>query len=119
MDLFKGPTDMFGMALYNGISSKMEKDERYRKFISKLRENILVELDYYPILLKFEGNSFEVTREIKEKASVIMKINIQDFMDILDGKSSIISTFLKGKMKFKKGLTKILKVYRLFSNMIN
>lgn len=120
MDLFEGPTDVFGMAIYNSLKGKIDSDPKYEKFVNNLDENIIVDLDYYPILLKFEkGKEFEVIKDFDEKPTVKVKITIQNFLDILDGRSSIIKSFLKGQLKFKKGLLKIFKIYKLFSRMMS
>jgi len=117
MDLFQGPTDLFGIAIYHSLNKKMSEDEKYRDFIKSLKESIVIDLDYYPVMIKLTGGAPEVTRNI-DNPTVIVKINTQDFLNILDAKASIMGLFLKGKMKFKKGFFKLLKVYKLFSNMI-
>ena len=120
MDLFKGPTDIFGIALYYSINRKMEEDPDYRDFINNLNLRLIVELDYYPVFIKFEEGSFEISREI-EKGDVTLKMKAQNFMDIVDGKTSIIKTFLRGKMGFKpfyKLFTKLFTVYKIFSNIV-
>lgn len=120
MDVFEGPTDIFGMAIYHSLTEKMEENPKYRKFINKIEENILLELDYYPLMVKFGKDSLEITREIIEKPSVKVKIKAQDFLNIIDGKSTMIRTFLRGKMGLNfKGLLKIMKVYKIFSNIMS
>ncbi|MHA1378698.1 MAG: SCP2 sterol-binding domain-containing protein [Candidatus Helarchaeota archaeon] len=116
MDLFEGPTDIFGMALYNSLTDKVENDPKYREFVNNLNEKIVVDLDYYPVMLKFEKDHFEVTRKI-EDPTIKIKVSIQNYLNILEGKTSILGLFFKGKLKIKKGLTKILKVYKLFSKI--
>ncbi|HUY01125.1 MAG TPA: SCP2 sterol-binding domain-containing protein [Candidatus Deferrimicrobium sp.] len=120
MELFKGPTDIFGIAIYSSLIKKMEENPSYREFINKLNLNLVVELDYYPLMIAFKKDSFEITREI-EHPDVRIKIKTQDFLDIVDGKTSIIKTFFRGKMGFKpfyKIFTKLFTVYKIFSNMI-
>ena len=120
MEIWEGPTDMFGLAIYNGIASKMKESQKYRDFINKLDEfNILVELDYYPLMMRFKKGSFEVTRDISGKANVKLKVTLQDFLNIVDNKASIIGSFLKMKLRMTKGFTKLIKVFKLFSNMMN
>ena len=116
MDLFEGPMDVFGMALYNSINEKIEQNPKYREFVNNLEETIVVELDYYPLMIKFEKERFEVSREL-EKPTIKIKVSVQNYVNIIDRKSSIIGLFLKGKLKIKKGFTKIFKVYKLFSEM--
>ena len=116
LDLFEGPTDVFGMALYNSINERIEQNPKYREFVNNLEETIVVELDYYPIMIKFEKERFEVSRELK-KPTIKIKVSVQNYVNIIDGKSSILGLFLKGKLKIKKGFTKIFKVYKLFSEM--
>ncbi|MHA1299228.1 MAG: SCP2 sterol-binding domain-containing protein [Candidatus Helarchaeota archaeon] len=118
MDLFKGPTDVFGMAIYNSLSQKIEQDYKYRDFINDLNEKIVIEMDYYPLMIKFEENNFQVTRDIEEP-TIKLKIAVQDFLDIIDGKSSIIGLFLKRKLKIKKGMLKIFKIFKIFSKMMS
>ena len=117
MELFQGPTDLFGIAIHHSLSKKVGEDEKYRDFIKSLKERIVIDLDYYPVMIKLTGGAFEVTRNV-ENPTVIVKINTQDFLNILDAKASIMGLFLKGKMKFKRGFFKILKVYKLFSNLV-
>ncbi len=117
MEKYEGPTDIFGIAIYSALTRKMEEDPEYRAFIENLNMNLIVELDYYPLMIKFEKDKFTITRDI-EDPTVIVKINTQDFLDIVDGKSSIIRKFLGRKMKFKKGITKLFKVYKIFSKMM-
>jgi putative sterol carrier protein len=117
MDLFQGPTDIFGIAIYHALNKKMSENENYRGFVKSLNESIVIDLDYYPLMIKLAEGAVEVTRNI-ENPTVIVKINTQDFLNILDAKASIMGLFLKGKMKFKKGFFKLLKVYKLFSNMV-
>lgn len=121
MEEWNAPTDIFGFGVYRSIKNKMEKDAKYDAFINSLENfNIKVELDYYPIMLKFDKGDFEVTREISVKPSAIIKIKTQDFMNIIDEKSTIIRSFLTRKMKMNfKGLLKMLKIYKIFSNMMN
>ncbi len=118
MERFEGPTDVFGIGLYYSITSKMQADSKYQDFINNLTLNILLDLDYYPIMIKFKEKSLEITREI-EKADVILRVSAQDFLEILDEKTSIIRLFLRRRLKFKKGLLKILKVYKIFSGVIS
>lgn len=120
MEVYDGPTDVFGVAIYNALNEKMEQDPEYREFIHNLNLNLVVELDYYPFMLKFTKDSFEITREI-QKPDVTVKMKTQDFLDILDGKSSIIKTFLKGRMGFKplyKLFSKLMTVYKLFNKLV-
>ncbi|MBD3229145.1 MAG: hypothetical protein GF329_13235 [Candidatus Lokiarchaeota archaeon] len=130
MDLFEGPTDVFGMAIYNSLLDKVETDPKYEKFVQNLEEKVMVDLDYYSLLIKFEkGKEFEVIKkeEAEEKSpdnddikpTIRVKIKVQNFLDILEGKSSIIKSFLTGQLKFKKGFLKIYKVYKLFSKMMS
>ena len=119
MDLFEGPRDIFGMGIYHSLSSKMENNPKYRKFIENLEENIVLELDYYSLMMKFQEESLEIKKEYTEKPSVVIKIKIQDFLDIIDEKGSIITKFLGHKLVFKKGLKKIFKVYKIFSTILN
>ncbi|MHA1264394.1 MAG: SCP2 sterol-binding domain-containing protein [Candidatus Helarchaeota archaeon] len=120
MEIYEGPNDIFGVAIYNALNTKIEEDAEYRKFLEKLDLNLVIELDYYPFMIQFKKGRFEVTRNIQDP-DVTVKMKTQDFLDILDGKASIFSTFLKGKMGFKpiyKLFTKLLTVYKIFSNMI-
>lgn len=117
MDLFQGPTDLFGIAINNALNKKIGADQKYREFIKSLTENIVIDLDYYPLMIKFAGGKFEISRYI-ENPTVVVKINTQDFLNILDEKTSIMGLFLRGKMKFKKGFLKLLKVYKIFSKMV-
>ncbi len=120
MQVWEGPTDIFGYGVYRAITNKRISDPKYDEFINKLENlNIRVNLDYYPIMMKFDNGNFEVTRDVSDKPSVIIKIKTQDFMDIVDGKSSIIKSFLTFKMKMPKGITKMLKIYKIFSKMMN
>ena len=118
---WEGPTDIFGYAVYKSIIDKMERDFNYRDFINNLENlNIRINLDYYPIIMKFDKGYFEVSREISGNPSVIITIKTQDFMDIIDEKSTIIRSFLTRKMKMNfKGLLKMLTIYKIFSKMIN
>jgi putative sterol carrier protein len=117
MDLFQGPTDLFGIAINSALNKKIGADQKYREFIKSLKENVVVDLDYYPLMIKFGEGKFEVSRNI-ENPTVVVKINTQDFLNILDNKASIMGLFLRGKMKFKKGFLKLLKVYKIFSTMV-
>ena len=120
MEVWNAPTDMFGYGVYKSIMRKRESDPKYDEFINKLENlNIRVNLDYYPIMMKFDKGNFEVTRDVSDKPSVVIKIKTQHFMDIVDGKSSIIKSFLTFKMKMPKGITKMLKIYKIFSKMMN
>ena len=121
LEPWKGPTDIFGYGVYKAIIDKMERDPKYDKFINKLENlKIRINLDYYPIMMKFDKGNFEVTREISGNPSVIITIKTQDFMNIIDEKSTIIRSFLARKMKMNfKGLLKMLTVYKIFSNMMN
>ena len=121
MQVYEGPTDVFGVAIYNALNQKMDEDPDYRDFVNNLELNLVVELDYYPFMIKFTKDAFEVTREV-QKPDVIIKMKTQDFLDILDGRSSIMKTFLRGKMGFKpitKLFTKLMTVYKLFNNLIS
>jgi putative sterol carrier protein len=117
MDLFQGPTDIFGIAINSALNKKITADQKYREFIQSLKENLVIDLDNYPLMLKFGEGKFEITRNI-ENPTVIVKMNTQDFLNILDNRATIMGLFLRGKMKFKKGFLKLLKVYKIFSNMI-
>ena len=120
MQVWEGPTDIFGYGVYRSIKVKMETDPKYREFINKLENlNIRVNLDYYSIMMKFDKGNFEVTRDLSDKPSVIINIKTQDFMNIIDDKSTILRSFLTFKMKMKKGITKMFKIYKIFSKMMN
>ena len=118
MDLYEGPTDIFGMAVYQGLTTKMDEDPKYRKYINNLKGKIVIDLDYYPIMIKFEKDNFEITREI-EKSKPKLKISIQNFLGLSEGKSSMFGLFLSGKVKLNiKGYLNILKIYKIFNNMM-
>ncbi|MHA1893614.1 MAG: hypothetical protein ACTSX4_03835, partial [Candidatus Helarchaeota archaeon] len=68
---------------------------------------------------KFQKGSIEITRDVSSKANVILSTSAQHFMKIIDNKDTIIGSFLKFKMKLSKGFTKLFKVYKIFSNMMN
>jgi len=112
------PTDILGLAMHRVINKNINEDSNYKKFIEKLNENIVISTDYYDLMLKFKDGEFEVTREIKDP-TIIVKITIEEFFKIMDKKTSMMISFLKGRMKFKKGLFKVLKVYKLFSKVFN
>ncbi len=77
-----------------------------------------LELDYYPLMIKFQKDSFEVTREIEEP-DVIMKIKTQDLLSLLDKKVGMLRLFFTRRLKLNfKGLLKILTVYKIFSKMV-
>lgn len=118
MEIWEGPTDIFGMAMYYSITKNMEKFPKYRDFINNLTLNLVLELDYYPVMIKFEQDSFEITREI-ENPDAIVKIGVQDLMKILDKKTGMLRLLLKRKLKFRKGFTKIFKIYKVFSKMVS
>lgn len=118
MEEFKGPTDIFGMCLYYALSKNIKESPEYRDFIHKLNMNLVLELDYYPLMIKFQKESFEINREI-EKPDAIMKINAQDLLNIVEKKAGIIELILKRRIKIKKGFTKLFKLYKIFSKIVN
>lgn len=118
MEEFKGPTDIFGMTIYYAISRNMQEFPMYRDYIQKLNLNLVLELNYYPVIIKFKKESFEVSREI-EKPDAIMKIDVQDLLNILDKKTGIIRLILKRRIRIKKGFTKLFKVYKIFSKIVS
>jgi len=118
MEEFKGPTDIFGMGLYYVISKNIKDFSKYRDFINNLNLNLVLELNYYPLMIKFQKESFEVTREI-EKPDVIMKFDVQDLLNIVEGKTGIMRLILKRRIRIKKGFTKLLKVYKVFSQLVS
>jgi putative sterol carrier protein len=115
---FKGPTDIFGMTIYYALSKNIKDFPKYRDFINTLNLNLVLELNYYPLMIKFQKESFEVTREI-EKPDAILKLDVQDLLNILDKKAGIMRLILKRRIKIKKGFTKLLKVYKIFSQIVS
>jgi len=113
MEVWEGPTDILGIGLYHSITSRMNEDSDYRQFINDLELNVVVDLGFYPLMIKFKKESLEITRVI-EKADVTLKVNAQDLFDLTEGKSSMIWFFLKRKLKIKPFL-KLFKVYKIFS----
>jgi putative sterol carrier protein len=118
MERFEGPTDIFGMAVHYSIASNMETSPDYQEFINNLDMNLKLELDYYPLMIKFQKDSFEVTREIEEP-DIVMKIKTQDLLSLLDKKVGMLRLFFTRRLKLNfKGLLKILTVYKIFSKMV-
>ncbi|MHA1270868.1 MAG: SCP2 sterol-binding domain-containing protein [Candidatus Helarchaeota archaeon] len=118
MELPDEPSDILGLAMYRVINNGMISDPGYRKFVSKLNENIVLSTDYYDIMISFKDNSFTISRNI-ENPTVIIKVSVEEFFRIMEKQTSMIFSFLKGKMKFKKGLFKVLKIYKLFSKIMS
>ena len=115
MEVWEGPVDLLGIGLYHSITSRMNEDSDYRQFINDLELNLVVDLEFYPIMIKFEKDSLEITTDI-EKADVTLKVSAQDLFDLTDGKSSIFGLFLRRKLRVKPFL-KLLKVYKIFSKI--
>ncbi len=114
MEVWEGPTDLLGIGLYHSIVSKMEEDSDYRQFINDLEMNIVLDLGFYPVMIKFRKDSLEFTTDITEKSDATLKIAVQDLFNLIDGTSSIFGLFLKRKLKVKPFL-KLLKIYKIFS----
>lgn len=115
MEVWEGPVDILGIGLYHSIINRMEEDSNYRQFINDLEMNIVLDLEFYPVMIKFGKNSLDITTDI-EKPDATLKIKAQDLFDLTEGKSSIVGLFLKRKLKVKPFL-KLLKVYKVFSKV--
>ncbi|MHA1132240.1 MAG: hypothetical protein ACTSQQ_15750, partial [Candidatus Helarchaeota archaeon] len=85
MEKFEGPTDIFGMAIHYSITRDMKAFPKYKNFINNLDLKMRLELDYYPLLIKFQKDTFEITREM-EKPDIVMKITAQDLLKLLEKK---------------------------------
>ncbi|MHA1311109.1 MAG: hypothetical protein ACTSWR_03105 [Candidatus Helarchaeota archaeon] len=118
MEIPDEPDDILGLGIYRRIKTVTEISPDFKKFVDNLNENILLSTDYYDFMIKFKDENFEVTREI-ENPTIIIKIKIEEFFKIMEKRTSMVFSFLKGKMKFKKGLTKLFKVYKLFGNILS
>lgn len=116
MKEFQGPTDLFGIGIFYSLNKRMDEDPGYREFINSLEMNVALDLGYYPMMIKFEKNTFEITRDM-ENPDLTLKIDLQNLLDLSEGKSSMLGLFLKRKMKIKP-FYKILKAYKIFSTIL-
>ena len=115
MRLWEGPTDILGIGIYNSITKHMDEDPKYRQFINGLEMKIVLDVGFYPVMIKFDKDTFQITRDI-EKPDLTLKIAAQNMFNMSEGRSSMIWLFLKRKVKIKPFL-KILKAYKIFSKV--
>ena len=94
------PTDLLGIGLHYSFTTRMEEDPKFRQYIDDLELKMVVDLGYYPLLINFKKNSFQITRNI-EKPDVTLKVDLQSMIDMTEGRSSMIGLFLKRKLKIK------------------
>ncbi|MHA1144075.1 MAG: SCP2 sterol-binding domain-containing protein [Candidatus Helarchaeota archaeon] len=113
-----GSFDFVGLALYHMFNSNMEVSQKFRDRVKKTKEKIVLDLDMYPIMINLTEVPIEITRYFTEEPTIIVKMPTQDLLHIVEGKSSMIRSFLTGKMKLKRGITKLMKVYNLFSKVL-
>ena len=115
LEVWEGPTDILGIGMYNSLSNRMKEDPKYRQFINNLEIRVVLDVGYYPVMIKFEKNSFEITRDI-ENPDLTIKIEAQSMFDLTEGKMSMIGLFLRRKLKIKP-FFKIFSAYKIFSKI--
>ena len=115
MEVWEGPVDLLGIGLYHAITERMDEDSDYRQFINDLEMNLILDMGFYPVMIKFEKDSLSITTDIG-KSDATLKISAQDLFDLTEGKRSIFGLFLKRKLKVSPFL-KLLKVYKIFSKV--
>ena len=116
MEVWEGPTDLVGMGLYQAISQRLKDDPKFREYVADLELKIIVDLGLYPVLMKFEKGTLQVTRDI-EDPDVTLKVELQNLFDMTEGRSSMIGLFLRRKLKIKP-FFKLFKIYKIFSKIV-
>lgn len=108
MSIVNEPEDILGLALKNLLALRLE-DEKIKKKIKNWKRTIVLEVvGMYAISLTF--NNSELTIEYDEKPKYHLKISttIEAFVGIAEGTTSMVSAFIRRKIKVKK-------IYRVFT----
>jgi len=115
ISIINKPDDILGLAIKN-LFTPFLHDEKFIKRINKLNRIIVLELiDVYPLTLTFHEGTIRIEYGENPDYDLKLRITVEAFAGIAEGKVGLIGALLKGNLKVKKiyRLLTVLKFYRI------
>ncbi len=117
MSIINDPQDILGLTIKN-LMTPLLLDDKFAKKVKKIKKRtIIVEIeDIYAISLVFNNGDVSIEYGEKPKYHLWIKITLDAFVGIAEGKVGMIGAFLKRKIKAKKlyRVFTILRFYKVF-----
>ena len=113
------PRDFVGSIFAMMIEKHLETPDAVSK-VSPWSMSVLLETDFYPILIKFE-NGVTITRDVIEHPTLRIRMSFDTIISILDGQTSMMREFIGRRVKMQ-GIIQhpraTFRFYRFINSMI-
>lgn len=117
MSIINDPVDVLGLAIKN-LMTPLFLDEKFVKKVKKIKKRVvIIELeDIYSVSLVFNNGDVSIEYGEKPEYHLWIKITLDAFVGIAEGKVGMIGAFLKRKIRAKKlyRVFTILRFYKVF-----
>jgi len=108
MTIANEPQDLLGLAV-NSLLTPYLKEKKFQNKIRNWKRKIVIEIkNMYPISVIFNKGIIKIEYDEIPKYDLKIILSLKAFTEIAEGKSGMISAFLKGEIKIKK-------LYRIFT----